>query len=82
MAVYVDDQKNRYRGMVMCHMVADTEDELHQMADSIGIKRAWYQKHKRLPHYDISQSKRKQAVDIGAVEITARQLIEMFLGHR
>lgn len=69
MAVYVDDMRARYRRMIMCHMVADTEVELHAMADAIGVARRWHQG----DHYDICLSKRKQAVAAGAVEITWRQ---------
>ena len=32
MAVYVDNTENQCRGMLMCHMVADTLEEHHKMA--------------------------------------------------
>lgn len=54
----------------MCHMVADTEQELHAMADRIGVARRWYQG----DHYDIALSKRALAVQSGALEITVMQL--------
>lgn len=69
MTVYVDDMQAPFRNMVMCHMIADTEAELHAMADRIGIARKWYQKN----HYDIAQSKRRLAVSAGAIEISWRQ---------
>lgn len=69
MTVYVDDMQARFRNMIMCHMIADTEAELHAMADRIGVARRWYQGN----HYDIAQSKRALAVSAGAVEITWRQ---------
>jgi len=53
----------------MCHMIADSEDLLHDMAAKIGVDRKWYQG----DHYDICSSKRKLAVKFGAVEITFRQ---------
>lgn len=40
-----------------CHMVADTEAELHAMADKIGLRREWYQG----DHYDIVQNGAKEA---------------------
>lgn len=55
--------------MKMCHMIGDTEEELHAMADKIGVARKWYQG----DHYDIALSKRALAVEAGAVEITLRQ---------
>ena len=74
MTVYVDDMKAKYGRMIMCHMVADTEEELHAMADLIGVDRKWYQyPHKsRYPHYDIALSKREIAVAAGALEIRWR----------
>lgn len=78
MAVYVDNMSAPYRGMRMCHMVADSEEELHAMADRIGIARRWYQG----DHYDISLGKRALAVRYGAREITMRQLGCMVANRR
>lgn len=83
MAVYVDDMQAAYGRMVMCHMLADTEDELHAMADRIGIARRWHQK-KGTPHshYDICKSKRAMAVRLGAVEIDRYKLVEIIKSKR
>ena len=43
--VYVDDYNAPYGRMTMCHMMADTLEELHAMADKIGIARKWFQDH-------------------------------------
>jgi hypothetical protein len=75
MPVYVDDQENKYGRMVMCHMIADTEDELHEMADKIGVPRRWFQNKPGHPHYDICLTKRKKAVSFGAKEITAKEAV-------
>lgn len=76
MAVYVDDMykvpMGQYRGMRMSHMIADTEEELHTMADSIGVNSRWYQGN----HYDICLSKRSKAVKLGAIELTMRELVQ------
>ena len=76
MSVYVDKAKNQYRGMLMCHMLADTSEELHAMAVRIGIQRRWFQNHKT-PHYDICQSKRRLALLAGGIEIDRRQTVEI-----
>lgn len=68
MAVYVDDPMWVFRGMIMCHMEADTIEELHEMADKLELRREWFQDHPRHPHYDLSKSKRAQALKLGAVE--------------
>ena len=73
MSVYVDDAKNDFGRMKMCHMLADSNQELLFMVDKIGVARKWIQ-HARTPyeHFDIAQSKRALAVAAGAVEITVR----------
>jgi hypothetical protein len=58
-------------------MVADTLDELHAMAEKIGMKRDWFQDNKDHPHYDLSKTKRALAVQHGALEIDSRQLIQL-----
>lgn len=37
MAVYIDKMNAQYRNMIMCHMLADTEQELINMAKNIGV---------------------------------------------
>lgn len=73
MTIYVDDFRAKYRGMVMCHMIADTEQELHDFADHIGIKR----KHFQGDHYDICQAKKRLARQCGAIEVTRRQMVRL-----
>jgi len=72
--VYVDDMKAPYGRMTMCHMVADTVEELHAMADKIGVNRRWFQSVASTPHYDICKSKRALAVQHGAKEVTMLEL--------
>lgn len=78
MAVYIDDYNARFGRMLMCHMVADTTEELLQMVDKIGVARKWIQ-YPGTPneHFDICLSKKKQAVKHGAKEITAREYAKM-----
>jgi hypothetical protein len=81
--VYVDNMRAPYHGMVMCHMLADTDDELHAMAERIGVSRRWHQK-PGTPgsHYDICLSKRALAVAAGAVEITWRETGRILMARR
>jgi len=83
MAVYVDDMKAKFGRMIMCHMIADTTEELLAMADEIGVARKWIQ-YPGTPreHFDIALSKRKQAVQHGAKEITWRELGEKVQARR
>lgn len=69
MTVYVDDMRAKFRDHIMCHMIADTEAKLHDMAARIGIARRWYQG----DHYDVTLDRRAMAVALGAREITWRE---------
>lgn len=70
MSVYVDRAANGYGRMVMCHMIADSPDELHAMADRISVARRWFQAPPKASfwHYDIAKSKRELAVAAGAID--------------
>lgn len=78
MTVYVDDMRARYGRMIMCHMISDSEEELHAMADRIGVARRWYQG----DHYDVSLGMRERAIAGGAVPITLRQCAIMAMNRR
>lgn len=82
MSVYVDNPLHRLGRMVMCHMLADTLDELHTMADKIGVARRHFQANANTPHYDICKSKRALAVKHGAVEADRRLMVEVIQRHR
>lgn len=75
MSVYVDAPIWPFGRMMMCHMMADTLAELHEMADKIGVARRHYQD-TRIPHYDVCKSKRAQAVRLGAIECDRAQIVE------
>lgn len=75
MAVYVDDMEADFGNMVMCHMIADSSEELLAMADKIGVNRKWIQKPGTpREHFDICKTKRAKAVKNGAIEITWMEL--------
>jgi hypothetical protein len=70
-SVYVDDMRAPYGRMIMCHMIADTSAELHEMARRVGVARRWVQKEGTpKEHYDVCLAMRAKAVKLGAKEIT------------
>ncbi len=75
MAVYIDNANIPYRRMIMCHMVADSLEELHLMADAIGVNRKWFQSHTKYPHYDICKQSKAKALSLGAQECTRKELV-------
>lgn len=73
MSVYVDRASNRYGRMIMCHMTADTLEELLAMVDKIGVDRKHLQTGKFV-HFDICKSKRELAVKYGALQVDRRMM--------
>lgn len=74
MTVYVDDMRAKFGRMIMCHLIADSTDELLTMVGRIGVQRKWIQ-HAGRPdeHFDIAVGKRDLAIAAGATTITHRQ---------
>lgn len=75
MSVYVDDMYAPYGRMKMCHMIADTHEELVEMVDRIKLSKKWIQdKGTYREHFDIGVAKRKLAVNYGAQEVSVMDL--------
>ena len=86
--IYVDNMRMpaRVRGTrgYWSHLTADAKDELHEFAERLGLKRSWFQTCKRpcgKPgepcvhwHYDITDSKRDEAIRLGAEDIDIREM--------
>lgn len=83
MTVYVDDMQAPLGRMKMCHMIADSTEELLAMADRIGVQRKWIQKQGTAhEHFDIAMSKRRLAIAAGAVEVSRLQMGRMLRDRR
>ena len=89
MAVYLDDWRQPARlGPVedrWSHLVADTDDELHAFAARLGMRREWFQHKEGRPHqahYDVPERSRDEALALGAVPITWRQVGAMMRQRR
>ncbi len=75
MSVYVDALVERgWRLGPNCHLIADTDEELHALAARIGLKRSWFQD-KSFPHYDLTSSRRKAAIRAGALPLDWREFV-------
>jgi len=70
MSVYVDDAVTLWRGRRWAHLLADTLDELHAMAERLGIPRHAFQDKRSGAHYDIDAGLRMQAIALGAIAIS------------
>lgn len=95
MTVYVDvlvqhslkgksSQVQRVFAAGACHMFTDSLDveELHAMAERIGMRRAWFQNDGDLPHYDLNPKRRAAAVAAGALECDKYKTVECLRLHR
>lgn len=81
--VYVDDMRAPYRRMIMCHMIADTKEELLDMVDKIGVKRNWIQcEGTYKEHFDICLAMKEKAIKKGAKQITLRELAFMLQNRK
>ena len=89
MAVFVDNLeewgwKLRGRKTASCHLFTDSVDleELHAFAESIGMRREWFQSHRVAPHYDVTPSRRALAVSLGASEVGRREASAIWRARR
>lgn len=77
MAVYVDDLVYYPGKGTWCHMISKDLEELHAMAEKIGLRREWFQGRARHPHYDLMAFTRALAVQHGATEVGRRELVRV-----
>jgi len=68
-------------GTRWCHLIADSEVELHDFVSKLGMKREWFQAGPgRIPHYDLTESTRTRAIEEGAIPLPRREFIQ--IGNR
>ena len=89
MTVYLDDWRQpAHLGPVddrWSHLVADTDEELHEFASRMGMRREWFQDKSGRPHlahYDLPDRARAEALSNGAGEVTWRALGRMLRDRR
>lgn len=58
-----------------CHLFADTVEELHVFAAKIGMRKAWFQAHSSIAHYDLVPPRREAAIAAGAIELDRRAAV-------
>jgi hypothetical protein len=76
--VYVDDMRRKAKveggppwGANWSHLQADTHEELMAFADRLGLNPKWIQKPGTvIEHFDVTDTVRRRAIELGAVEIT------------
>lgn len=77
--VYVDDYRAFWRGMLMSHMMADSEAELLAMAESCGLAGRHIQRHPlHPPHFDVCERIALEVVSRGGRRVSCRELVRHF----
>jgi hypothetical protein len=75
---YVDSVRDypdaRLRHTRFCHLLADTREELHEMADALGVPERFFQDHPWRWHHDLPEQLRARAVELGAREVTLHEV--------
>ncbi|MEO6277969.1 DUF4031 domain-containing protein [Roseateles sp.] len=75
--MYVDDAGVLKHGYAWFHLMADSVQELHEFAASIGVPSRAFHRGARHPHYDVSASQRRRALQHGATAISARDAVRI-----
>jgi len=79
--VYVDNTRRRFQAMLMSHLWSPSEAEMDDLAERIGVRK-WKQTYRRdFIHYDICESKRLQAIDLGAAPVSVKRLVILVMQH-
>ena len=78
MACYVDTVREYpdagLRHTRFCHQLADTRDELHAMAEALGVPHRYFQDHPWRWHHDLPEPLRARAIELGAREVGLREV--------
>ncbi len=80
MSVYVDDLRSvvinpRWPYPQACHLFSNNRHELHDLAFKLDLQSRWFQNKPHFPHYDLTKGKRYQALMLGVVEVTDKQVM-------
>jgi hypothetical protein len=85
-ACYVDSVREYptagLRHTRFCHLLADTREELHAMADELGVPRRYFQDHPWRWHHDLPAHLRTEAVTLGAREIDLHEVGALLRARR
>lgn len=77
MSIYVDDAHTRLADGGLCHLIADSEDELQDMAATLCTPVVNDPQCARQKCLLLACAKRSIAVNLGAIEVSTRQLAAM-----
>ena len=83
MSVYVDRMKMPFGRMLMSHLMADTPEELREMARKAGARAAHPAPgHSQRSTWTSPSPRRAEALRLGAVEMDGRKMVELVQARR
>ena len=83
MTLYVDHARNKYGRMFVNHLIADSTEELQEATIQLSLKPEYIQHPGTAgEHLDISESKRLEAIKLGAIPVTSRDIVKMIQKKR
>ena len=89
MTVYVDQLQNlglrmSNRPVLSSRLFSDSMDlgELHALAAGLGLRREWFRRCPRAPHYVVTENKRRQALLAGVLEVDEARAKELWRVRR
>lgn len=85
MAIVVDelsDHRSKGVSQVRCYMMTDDKnqeglDKLHIFAARIGLDRLWFEDTPHFPRYVLTGEQRDQALRLGALAVTGRNMLAL-----
>lgn len=80
MTVYVDApvwKKSKTGRKSYSHMIADSLNELHEFAVTIGVKQHFFHSTAKHLHYDITAEQYDIALNAGAVEVSSKDIVKI-----
>ena len=75
--LYVDHVRIPFGRMLMNHLMANTPEELREAAEQLGLSAYIQSPGTEKEHLDVSESKRREALAMGARPVTGRELVNL-----
>ena len=73
--LYVDHVRIPFGRMLMNHLMADTPEELRETAERLGLSAYIQHPGTEKEHLDVSETKRREALAMGARPVTGREIV-------
>ena len=80
--LYVDHVRIPFGRMLMNHLMANTPEELREAAEQLGLSAYIQHPGTEKEHLDVSETKRQEALAMGARPVTGREIVGLVRAKR